>query len=116
MTDWLARARAKNKGSPKQSAAVAAVSKTTATPREKAGTVARVATVAVAKATEAKLCRRIETACQGLTITPAQLRTELQQGGDIPDVVSGALTPRALRMIAETLALMRYALPPEPDA
>jgi hypothetical protein len=44
-------------------------------------------------------------------ITPEQLSQELQKGGDIPNLVSGALTPKALRLIAKTLALMRY--PPE---
>ncbi len=45
-----------------------------------------------------------ENACQGLSITPEQLRQELEAGGDIPDLVSGALTPKALRLTAKTLA------------
>jgi hypothetical protein len=57
--------------------------------------------------------RMIETACEGLNITPAQLRQELDAGGDIPDVVSGTLTPKALRLTARTLALMCYPYPPE---
>ena len=48
---------------------------------------------------------RSENACQGLSITPEQLRRELKENGDIPDLVSGALTPKALRLTAKTLAL-----------
>jgi hypothetical protein len=51
--------------------------------------------------------RMIETACQGLSITPEQLHQELEVSGDLPDLVSGALTPNALRLTAKTLALMR---------
>jgi hypothetical protein len=40
-------------------------------------------------------------------ITPEELRQELQEGGDIPDPVSGALTSKAVRLMAKTLALMR---------
>jgi hypothetical protein len=58
--------------------------------------------------------RMIETACQGLSTTPEQLRQELEEGGDLPDLVSGALTPNALRLTAKTLALMRDTYPPEP--
>jgi hypothetical protein len=47
-------------------------------------------------------------ACRGLMITPEQLRQELEAGGDIPDLASGRLTPKALRLTAKTLALMRY--------
>jgi hypothetical protein len=47
--------------------------------------------------------------CDGLPITDAQLRAELEEGGDLKDVQCGALTPKALRLTAETLALMRYA-------
>jgi hypothetical protein len=57
--------------------------------------------------------RRLEAACEGLSITPEQLRAELEAGGDLPGLVSGALTPQALRLTARTLALMRY--PPESD-
>jgi hypothetical protein len=46
---------------------------------------------------------------EGLTIAPEQLQRELKENGDIPDLVSGALTPAALRLIAETLNTMRYA-------
>jgi hypothetical protein len=49
-----------------------------------------------------------------LSFTPDQLRQELEAGGDIPDLVSGTLTPEALRLIAKTLALMRDPYPPEP--
>ncbi|MDQ3797355.1 MAG: hypothetical protein M3294_07300, partial [Pseudomonadota bacterium] len=49
----------------------------------------------------------LENACQGLSITPEQLRQELEADGDIPDLVSGALTPEALRLTARTLVLMR---------
>ncbi|HKF96512.1 MAG TPA: hypothetical protein VKB96_18365, partial [Gammaproteobacteria bacterium] len=52
--------------------------------------------------------RMLEIACEGLSITPDQLRRELEAGGDIPDLVSGALTPQALRLTARALALMRY--------
>ena len=50
-------------------------------------------------------CFRI--ACQGLSITPEQLRQELEAGGDIPDLVSGTLTSKVLRLTGKTLALMR---------
>src|SRR5215217_1160140 len=56
----------------------------------------------------------LEMACEDLTITPEQLRAELTEGGDIPDLVSGALTSKALRLTARTLALMRYSGPSEP--
>jgi hypothetical protein len=56
----------------------------------------------------AGLDRMIEIACEGLSITPAQLHAELREGGDIPDLVSGGLTLQALRLTARTLALMRY--------
>jgi hypothetical protein len=35
----------------------------------------------------------------GLRITPEDLRDELVDGGDMPDVASGALTPEALRLV-----------------
>ncbi|HEX2238697.1 MAG TPA: hypothetical protein VHJ19_10280 [Gammaproteobacteria bacterium] len=41
------------------------------------------------------------------------MRQELEAGGDLPDVVSGALMPKALRLTAKTLALMRDPYPPE---
>jgi hypothetical protein len=56
----------------------------------------------------------LEVACEGLNITPEQLRQELDEGGDLPDLVSGALTPKALQLMAKRLALMRYPYPPEP--
>jgi hypothetical protein len=56
----------------------------------------------------AGLERMLEIACEGLSITPAQLHAELREGGDLPDLVSGALTPQALRLTARALALMRY--------
>jgi hypothetical protein len=62
----------------------------------------------------AGLDRMIEIAYEGLSITPVQLRQELEQGGDIPDLQSGALTLQVLRLTARTLALMRYPNPPEP--
>ena len=55
------------------------------------------------------LCTLFENACQGLSITPEQLQQELEAGGDTPDLVSGALTPAALRQIAETLNTMQRA-------
>ncbi len=50
-------------------------------------------------------------ACQGLAITPPQLRQKLKAGGDIADLESGAITPAALRSMAKTLHTMRYAGP-----
>jgi hypothetical protein len=50
-----------------------------------------------------------ENACQGLSIMPEQLRWELEENGDLPNLASGALTPQALRLIARTLALIHYA-------
>ncbi len=58
--------------------------------------------------TSAGLERMLELACQGLSITPEQLHLELEEAGDLHDLVSGALTPKALRLTAKTLALMRY--------
>jgi hypothetical protein len=55
----------------------------------------------------------IETACEGLNITPEQLRQELEAGGDIPDLVSGALTSKGLRLTASSLALTRYPIESE---
>ena len=55
----------------------------------------------------------LEAACEGLSITSGQLHRELEAGGDLPGLVSGALTPQALRLTTRTLALMRY--PPESD-
>ena len=52
--------------------------------------------------------RLIKTACQDLTITPEQLRRELTEGGDMPDLESGNLSAHALHLTAETLAIMRY--------
>ncbi|MDQ4148029.1 MAG: hypothetical protein M3120_10210 [Pseudomonadota bacterium] len=51
----------------------------------------------------------IQNACQGLSITPEQLRRELEENGDIPDLVSGELRPAALRSTAETLSTVQYA-------
>jgi hypothetical protein len=51
----------------------------------------------------------IHRACEGLSITDEQLRAELEAGGDLPDIQSGALTPKALRLAAETLSLLRYS-------
>ena len=53
----------------------------------------------------------IRSACENLSITGEQLYAELEEGGDLPDVHSETLTPKALRLTAKTLALMRY--PPE---
>ncbi|HKH20328.1 MAG TPA: hypothetical protein VKB53_05470 [Gammaproteobacteria bacterium] len=57
----------------------------------------------------AGLERMIEIASEGLTISAAQLRQELEAGGDMPDLTSGALTTHGLRLIAQTLALMKYS-------
>ncbi len=51
----------------------------------------------------------IYSACEHLPITGEQLYAELEQGGDLSDIHSGTLAPTALRLTAETLALMRYA-------
>ncbi len=59
--------------------------------------------------THAGLCTLFENACRGLSITPEQLRWELEENGDIANLVSGALRPAALRLIAETLDTMQYA-------
>ncbi len=56
----------------------------------------------------ARLRTVFENACQGLSITPEHLRQGLQENGDLPDLVSGVLTPAALRLTAETLSHMRY--------
>jgi len=55
----------------------------------------------------AGLDRKLEIACESLTLTPGQLCQDLQAGGDIPDLVSGALTLQAIQLAARTLALMR---------
>lgn len=60
-----------------------------------------------------RLRRMIEAACKGLSITPEQLRAELEAGGDIHDLAPGELSERGLRMVAETLTVMRYPYPPE---
>ncbi len=54
-----------------------------------------------------------ENACQGLSITPKQPQHELEENGDLPDLVSGALTPAALRLTAETPNTMQYVGGPE---
>jgi len=60
--------------------------------------------IAKARATvpHAGLGRSLESACQGLSITPAQPRQELIE--DLGDLASGELTEQALRQIAETLS------------
>jgi hypothetical protein len=58
----------------------------------------------------AGLERLIQVVCRGLNIRPEQLRKELEASGDLPDLVSGALTSKALRLTAKTLALLRYSL------
>ncbi len=56
-------------------------------------------------AAHTRLRIELENACRGLSITPEQLRQELEAGGDLPDLVFGTLTPKALRLTARTLAL-----------
>jgi hypothetical protein len=56
-------------------------------------------------AAHAGLRTLFEDAYQGLSITPEQLRWELEENGDIPDLVSGALAPQALWLTAQTLVL-----------
>jgi hypothetical protein len=58
--------------------------------------------------TNVGLERMLEVACQGLSITPEQLRHELEEDGDLFDLACGALTPKAFWLTAKTLALMRY--------
>jgi hypothetical protein len=60
-------------------------------------------------AAHAGLRAMIEAACQGLSITPERLRRELEENGDIANLVSGALQPAVLRLVAETLNTMQYA-------
>jgi hypothetical protein len=52
----------------------------------------------------------IHAACEDLSITGEQLYAELEEGGDHPDIYSETLTPKALRLTAETLALMRGSM------
>ncbi len=52
----------------------------------------------------------IHSACEDLSITGEQLYAELEEGGDLPDIYSGTLTPKVLRLTAETLALMRDSM------
>ncbi len=59
-------------------------------------------------ATVTGLEHMLEVACQGLSITPEQLRQDLEEGSDVPELVLGALTARALRLTARTLVLMCY--------
>ena len=66
-----------------------------------------------AAAAHAGLRTLFDNACQGLCITPEQVRQELEEGGDLSDLACGTLTPKALRLMATTLALMRYS--PEND-
>ncbi len=58
-------------------------------------------------AAHASLCILSKDGCQGLSFTPEQLQQQLEAGDDIPDLISGALTLKALRLTARTLALMR---------
>jgi hypothetical protein len=50
---------------------------------------------------------------QGLSFTPEQLRQELKERTDLPHLISGALSLKALRLTANALALMRYPYLPE---
>jgi hypothetical protein len=43
-----------------------------------------------------------------LSITPEQLRQDLEEGSDVPELVLGGSTARALRLTAKTLVLMGY--------
>jgi hypothetical protein len=58
---------------------------------------------------EARMVAALKRACEDLPIDVDQLRAELKESGDLPDVVSGALMPEALRQVAETLAVMRVS-------
>jgi hypothetical protein len=55
-------------------------------------------------------------AWQGLNFTPEQLRQEFKAGGDILDLVSGAVTAKALRLTGKTLVLMYCPDPKLHDA
>lgn len=55
----------------------------------------------------ARLRRMAEPACDRLTITPEQLWQELEANGDLADLKSGAVSVKALRQVAMTLAVMR---------
>ena len=57
--------------------------------------------------TDDEVNRLIVEACEGLSIRPAHLYSELVADGDIPSIRSGELAPKGLRIVAETLALMR---------
>jgi hypothetical protein len=59
----------------------------------------------------AELEHMIKAVCRNLSITPEQLRQELEEGGDLQDLLSGALTSQGLRLTAETLARTRYSEP-----
>ncbi len=52
----------------------------------------------------------IHSACEDLSITGEQPYAKLQEGGDLPDIHSGTLTPKALRVAAEMWALMRDSM------
>ena len=55
----------------------------------------------------ARLRRMVEFACRQLTITREQLRQELEANSDLADMESGAVSVKALRQVAMTLAVMR---------
>jgi hypothetical protein len=59
----------------------------------------------------AGLDTRFKTACEGLSLTPARLRTELIDDLDV--IASDGLTPHGWRQVAETLAA---SLPPPNEA
>ena len=63
----------------------------------------------VSRKTSAKtLNALIHSACEGLSIAGEQLYAELEEVADLPDIHSGALKPKTLRLTAETPELMRY--------
>ena len=47
----------------------------------------------------------IHSAYEDLSITGEQLYAELEEGSNLPNIYSGTLTSKALRLTAETLAL-----------
>ena len=59
------------------------------------------------------LRRMVELACGRLTITPEQLWKELEANGDLADLESGAVSVKARRQVAVTLATMREQKIPE---
>jgi hypothetical protein len=54
---------------------------------------------------EARIMRALKRACEGLLLSPEELRAQLDES-DLAEVMSGALSPKALRLTAKTISLM----------